>query len=128
MRKTNKKKWQKSGRRNYPPQKNVTYVQKMMHSANHKIFQVPKTLKVPKFQMITFCDYSTLNILAANFLDFHPSFPGLIRYHPKIRCFAKKPTKWFSRYHWNFLSPTDLLKWLGSFSKWLSITDFWYLS
>ena len=78
--------------------------------------------------MITFCDYSTLNILAANFLDFHPSFPGLIRYHPKIRCFAKKPTKWFSRYHWNFLSPTDLLKWLGSFSKWLSITDFWYLS
>ena len=56
----------------------------MMHSANHKMFQIPK------FQMITFCDYSTLNILAANFLDFHPSFPGLIRYHPKISDVCQK--------------------------------------
>ena len=89
-------------------------------------------------------NYSTLNTLAANFLNFHPSFTLLIvRYYDGTKQCSNATgiddhdvaknleevgrlllSKWFSRYHWNFLSPTDLLKWLGSFSEWLSIADF----
>ena len=89
-------------------------------------------------------NYSTLNTLAANFLNFHPSFTLLkVRYYDGTKQCSNATgiddhdvaknleevgrlllSKWFSRYHRNFLSPTDLLKWLGSFSEWLSIADF----